>query len=107
MYNFLTSFTSHKAGRFYDVAMDILGLRNPRELCLDSHSPDFKKLENFFKKLRIEVVVKGGKSNTKTIYGLEPRAGEYLFTKGDSEITVKVSSNSYLSATISLSVKRP
>jgi ribosomal protein L29 len=72
--------------------MDFLNFQDVRKLKLSDHDPNFKRLEKFLKKLRIKVRtgVNGSKSRIKTIRGLIPAAGEFIFEKDSEETSVQV-----------------
>ncbi|KAF8188322.1 argonaute-like protein [Pholiota molesta] len=81
----------YKSGRLINVAMDFLNFQDVRKLKLSDHDPNFKRLEKFLKKLRIKVRtgVNGSKSRIKTIRGLIPAAGEFIFEKDSEETSVQ------------------
>jgi eukaryotic translation initiation factor 2C len=72
--------------------MGFLNLRTIRDLVLDRQDPQFKKLEKFLNKLRVDVRTGPGgeRSRVKTIRGLEPFAGEFEFTNNEGR-TMRVS----------------
>ncbi|KAF8968250.1 ribonuclease H-like domain-containing protein [Flammula alnicola] len=77
----------YQSGPLIRVCMDFLGASDTRALRLSPDHQNFKKLEKFVKKLRIKIVTGAGgsRSRIKTIRGLVPEAGEYVFTKDDSD----------------------
>ncbi|KAF4614980.1 hypothetical protein D9613_003305 [Agrocybe pediades] len=81
----------HKSGRLLELAFEVLGTQaqDIRRLQLQKRDKDFRILEDFFKKLRVQVTTSSTKSRTKTIYGLVPQAGEYEFEKNGQVTTVK------------------
>jgi eukaryotic translation initiation factor 2C len=95
---FFTSILSSKNGDRYrggdliSVVMGFLNLRTIRDLVLDRQDPQFKKLEKFLNKLRVDVRTGPGgeRSRVKTIRGLEPFAGEFEFTNNEGR-TMRVS----------------
>ncbi|KDR81951.1 hypothetical protein GALMADRAFT_240289 [Galerina marginata CBS 339.88] len=78
----------YQAGALDNLAMICLGLRDISKLDLREDDPNFRKLVNFFKNVRIKVQAGGNRSRTKTIRGFVPRAGEFEFLKDDRETTV-------------------
>lgn len=66
--------------RIYDIA----------RLDLTPSDPRYRELESFLNKLRIKMQT-GPRPKTRTIYGLEPQAGRYVFMKDNNkETTVAV-----------------
>lgn len=83
----------YRGGDLMSVVMGFLNLRTVRDLVLDRQDANFKKLEKFLNKLRVNVRTGPGgeRSRIKTIRGLEPMAGEFEFTNSDNRtMTVAV-----------------
>jgi hypothetical protein len=86
----LTLDKRYKSGSFIDIAFDVLNVRNARDLEVNERSPAFRKLESYFKKLTIKVLV-GGVERKRTIRGLVPEAGNFMFSKDGMMTRVAVS----------------
>jgi eukaryotic translation initiation factor 2C len=67
--------------------MNVLNVRNQRDLCLSKDHHNFKKLKNFFKNVFVRVKPSGRK---KQIRDLQEFADEYRFNKDNGPTTVKV-----------------
>jgi eukaryotic translation initiation factor 2C len=67
--------------------MDVLNVRNQRDLWLSKDHHNFKKLKNFFKNVFVRVKPSGRK---KQIRDLQQFAGEYKFNKDNGPTTVEV-----------------
>jgi hypothetical protein len=65
-----------------DVALDVFRSRDARMLDMDGRTPQFRKLESFLRKLRIEVRV-GKEIKEKVVMGLVPNAGHFEFQNQD------------------------
>ena len=68
------------SGHFINIALDVLNVRNTRDLEVNERSPAFRKLESYFKKLTIKVAF-GSVERKRTIRALIPEAGNYVFDK--------------------------
>ncbi|KAJ7871472.1 Piwi domain-containing protein [Mycena olivaceomarginata] len=79
----------YESGLLHEVAMNVLGARNPRELTLaDERDPNFRKLQVHFKNRLIKTRTTGDK--TKTIYAIVPGPiGRYTFQKEGSTTTIQ------------------
>lgn len=77
-----------------NAAMEVLG-GNLRGLDAPMSAPQFKDLELFFKKVRVQTIqgLSGGSRwpRGKSITGLVAHGGEYVFHANDGETTVSVS----------------
>ena len=87
----LTLGRRYKSGSFIDIALDVLSARNSRDLEVSERSPAFRKLESYFKKLSIKLMI-GGVERKRTIKGLVPEAGNFMFSKDGMMTRVAVSS---------------
>jgi len=67
--------------------MDVLGIRNQRDLDLPKDNHNFKRLKGFFKNVFVRVKPNGRK---KQIRDLQEFAGEYKFTGDTGPTTVQV-----------------
>jgi len=90
----LTSFDqypySYMSGPIIGVALNVFGTKNTRDLEMDERAPQFRKLEGFLKKLKIEIRL-GGRVLTKIVHSLVPNAGRYVFSNQDGvPITIEV-----------------
>jgi len=78
-----------------NVALGYLNVfaHQPQKLVLERQDPQFKRLERFLNKVRVQVQTgpRGQRSRVKTIRGLEPMAGEFEFINNKNRPTkVKV-----------------
>jgi hypothetical protein len=67
--------------------MDVLNVRNQRDLWLLKDHHNFKKLKNFFKNVFVRIKPSGRK---KQIRDLQEFAGKYKFNKDNGQTTVEV-----------------
>ncbi|KAG6854931.1 hypothetical protein C0991_009754 [Blastosporella zonata] len=74
-------------GNLIDVCLSFLDTRNVRVLALKEGDAQFRALEKHLTKLRINTHTTG--KRVKTIYGLVPSAGRFVFTKDEKETTVQ------------------
>ena len=75
-----------------NVAMSVLGTSDGRSLSLlRVGSQDFRRLEAYFKKLRVKTKIGSKWSAVKTVHGLEERGGDYTFLRDGEEISIRVS----------------
>jgi hypothetical protein len=78
------------SGQIIGVALDVLKTKNTRVLEMDERGTEFRKIESFLKKLKIEIRL-GGKVLTKVVHSLVPNAGRYVFSNQDGvPITIEV-----------------
>ncbi|KAG6917797.1 hypothetical protein DXG01_001069 [Tephrocybe rancida] len=79
----------YASGELIDVCMKFLGKNDVRALALDEKSPDFRALQKFLEKVHINTATTG--KRVKTVHGLVPAAGTFVFMKDDKEMTVQLS----------------
>ncbi|KAF5371721.1 hypothetical protein D9758_003502 [Tetrapyrgos nigripes] len=82
-------FFHYKGGPVVDLAMSFLGIRNPRDLYFNDSELGFRKLKSFLRNLKIEIELRTGEKKIRAIRGLEPRAGEFEFSKDGETMTVQ------------------
>lgn len=69
--------------------LSFLNIQDARSLSLNENDFKLRRLESFLKKVFINV--QSTKNKTKTIRGLVPRAGQFVFQKDGQDMTVEVS----------------
>ncbi|KNZ75349.1 Protein argonaute-3 [Termitomyces sp. J132] len=77
----------YAGGNLIDVCLDFLGKNDVRALALDEKSPNFRALQKHLKDLQINTLTT--RKRVRTIHGLVPAAGTYIFPKDDREISVQ------------------
>ncbi|KAJ3737315.1 ribonuclease H-like domain-containing protein [Lentinula guzmanii] len=96
-----TMTTLYKPGLLLDLCMDYMQFRDTRNLMFDERGgPHFYKLERFLKKLQITVQTT---KKRRTIYGLVPTAGKYVFSKDGTDLTIE----EYLKTNYNIHVRHP
>ncbi|KAJ8494715.1 hypothetical protein ONZ45_g13146 [Pleurotus djamor] len=85
----ITMAAMYQRGPVINIAMRVLGVRNMRDLYVDRNTSEFRKLEKFFKNLRVTFNSPGmRRMRTKRVLGLEPRAGHFEFEENGKHTTV-------------------
>ncbi|KAL0956200.1 hypothetical protein HGRIS_002357 [Hohenbuehelia grisea] len=78
----------HERGRVPDIALNVIGGRNLRDLAVEKRDPRFRKLEKYFKGLQVIINTPAMKGRKKKIFALEPKAGNYRFDKDGEQMTI-------------------
>ncbi|KAJ3905321.1 Piwi domain-containing protein [Lentinula edodes] len=78
----------YQSGPVIDLALQFLGYRDVRQLDLQTNTVDFRKLEKFLNNIKVTVNTPGSKNRTKTIRGLVPNAGNFVFSKDGQDMSV-------------------
>ncbi|KAJ8455319.1 hypothetical protein ONZ45_g18978 [Pleurotus djamor] len=85
----ITMAAMYQRGPVINIAMRVLGVRNMRDLYVDRNTSEFRKLEKFFKNLRVTFNSPGmRRMRTKRVLGLQARAGHFEFEENGKHTTV-------------------